>query len=179
MSKDDEPTYPSIVKAYMKRYAQMADTHYLQEFRQYTAAVLNDPIDGADWKELLNWEHRHFSYTESELPKPRAEMPIDILKQTVGRCGEFALLYNGLLLANAYQCRIVLDCSTLQHMSKQTAGDHVWNEVLMDGNWLHVDPTEKRIDQPIMYEREWNKDVNLIYAITAREVLIVTQKYKA
>jgi len=49
----------------------------------------------------------------------------------------------------------------------------------LDGNWLHVDPTEKRVDQPLMYEQEWNKDINLIYAITGREILIVTQKYKA
>ncbi|MCJ7719375.1 hypothetical protein MUO69_05535, partial [Candidatus Bathyarchaeota archaeon] len=71
-----------------------------------------------------------------------------------------------------------IDCSTLQDKSKKAAGDHVWNEILIEGAWLHVDPTEKRIDQPLMYALEWSKDVNMVYAITEKGILDVTKDYR-
>jgi hypothetical protein len=179
MSETVKNGYPWMVKVYMQRYGRMANPQYLRRFDRYAQTVLTDPIKGLDWKQLLSWEHRHLAYTRNELRTPRAEMPMGIIKQAEGRCGEFALLYNGLLLANAYQCRIVVDCSTLRDKSKSAAGDHVWNEVSVDDSWLHVDPTERRIDQPQMYAEQWNKDVNLVYAITAKEILNVTETYRA
>lgn len=178
MSKTCKSPYPKVVNVYQQRFHKMAKPEYLRDFKQCTKAVLKDPIEGLDWKALLNWEHRHLEYTRGELPKCRAEMPMDIIKQAKGRCGEFALLYNGLLLADAYKCRIIVDCSTLHDKSKAAAGDHVWNEIQQDGGWMHVDPTEKRINQPLMYAQEWNKDVNLVYAITKRGILEVTESYR-
>jgi hypothetical protein len=178
MSKTCESAYPKVVNVYSERYNKMAKSEYLRDFKQSAKAALKDPIEGLDWKALLNWEHRHLEYTRGELPKPRAEMPIDIIKQAKGRCGEFVLLYNGLLLANAYKCRIVIDCSALHDKSKAAAGDHVWNEILLNGGWMHVDPTERRINQPLMYAQEWNKDVNLVYAIGKRGISEVTETYR-
>jgi len=172
-----EPSYPAIVKVYRQRYDRMATPDYRQELCTYAEKVLHDPIKGSDWKQLLGWEHQHFEYTKGELPKPRAEMPIDIMLQAKGRCGEFALLYNGLLLANNYESRIVIDCSELKEKSKKAAGDHVWNEILIDGAWMHVDPTERRVNQPLMYVIEWEKEVNLVYAIAEKEILDVTNNY--
>ncbi len=172
-----EPSYPAIVKVYRQRYDRMATPDYRQELCTYAEKVLHDPIKGLDWKQLLGWEHQHFEYTKGELPKPRAEMPIDIILQAKGRCGEFALLYNGLLLANNYESRIVIDCSELKEKSKKAAGDHVWNEILIDGAWMHVDPTERRVNQPLMYVLEWEKEVNLVYAIAEKEILDVTNNY--
>lgn len=172
-----EPSYPAIVKVYRQRYDRMATPDYRQELCTYAEKVLHDPIKGLDWKQLLGWEHQHFEYMRGELPKPRAEMPIDIILQAKGRCGEFALLYNGLLLANNYESRIVIDCSELKEKSKKAAGDHVWNEILIDGAWMHVDPTERRVNQPLMYVIEWEKEVNLVYAIAEKEILDVTNNY--
>jgi hypothetical protein len=177
MQRIQEPDYPGIVKVYRQRFGRMAKAEYKQELRIYTEAFLHDPIDNLDWKQLLNWEHRHLKYTKEELPKPRAEMPIDIIVQAKGRCGEFALLYNGLLLANSYQTRIVIDCSVLKDKVKKVAGDHVWNEILFESVWTHVDPTEKRINCPSMYVLEWSKDVNLVYAIAEKQILDVTENY--
>ena len=178
MSKTRESVYPKVVNTYRERCNKMAEPQYLKNFKQYALTVLKDPIEDLDWKSLLNWEHRHLEYTGGELPKPRAEMPVDIIKQARGRCGEFALLYNGLLLANAYGCRLIIDCSTLHNKSKAAAGDHVWNEVQLDERWVHVDPTERRIDQPLMYAQKWNKDVNLVYAIAKRGIMKVTETYR-
>lgn len=177
MSQRSECSYPTIVKVYRQRYDKMAEVGYVQEFKHYAGSVLKDPIEGLDLSGLLSWEHRHLEYTRGELPRPRAEMPIDIIKQAKGRCGEFALLYSGLLLAGGHECRLLIDCSTLQDKSKSVAGDHVWNEVCVNGGWMHVDPTEKRINQPLMYAQEWHKDVNLIYAIARNGIFQVTETY--
>jgi hypothetical protein len=178
MQRIPEPEYPAIVKVYRQRFDRMATLEYKRQLRIYAEAVLRDPIDDLDWKHLLNWEHRHLEYTKEELPTPRAEMPIDIIVQAKGRCGEFALLYNGLLLATGYQSRIVIDCSVLQERSKKVAGDHVWNEILIESIWMHVDPTEKRINCPSMYALEWTKDVNMVYAIAQKQILDVTENYR-
>ena len=171
--------YPSIVKTYKQRYDKMATSGYKRKLTVYAESALRDPIKGLDWKQLLEWEHRHFEYNKGELPKRRAELPIDVIVQAKGRCGEFALLYTGLLLADGYRTRLLIDCSTLQDKSKKVAGDHVWVEVLLGDVWVHVDPTERRIDQPLMYVREWAKDVNLVYAISEEEIVDVTRNYSA
>jgi hypothetical protein len=178
VQKIPEPQYPRIVNVYRQRFDRMSTPEYKRKLRIYTEAVLHDSIEGLDWKQLLNWEHRHLEYTKEELPKPRAEMPIDIIVQAKGRCGEFALLYNGLLLANSYKTRLVIDCSVLQDKSKNVAGDHVWNEILSENIWMHVDPTEKRVNCPSMYVLEWSKDVNLVYAIAEEQILNVTENYR-
>jgi hypothetical protein len=178
MQNIPETEYPRIVKIYRQRFDRMAKSEYEQELRIYAETVLHDPFEDLDWKRLLTWEHRHLEYTKEELPKPRAEMPIDIIVQAKGRCGEFALLYNGLLLANNYQTRIVVDCSMLQDKTKKVAGDHVWNEILIENIWMHIDPTEKRINCSSMYAMEWNKDVNLVFAIAQKQVLDVTRNYR-
>jgi transglutaminase-like putative cysteine protease len=170
--------YPQIIEIYQKRYEKMATLEYRAELINFTKSVLHDPIENLDWKALLDWEHRHLKYTREELPKPRAELPIQIIHQSKGRCGEFALLYNGLLLANGYKSRLVIDCSTLKDKSKKVAGDHVWIEIFINNTWVHVDPTEKRISQPLMYANEWNKDVNQVYALTDKEIVDVTKTYQ-
>jgi hypothetical protein len=58
------------------------------------------------------------------------------------------------------------------------AGDHVWNEILSEGVWTHVDPTEKRINCASMYALEWSKDVNLVYAIAEKQILNVSENYR-
>jgi hypothetical protein len=166
------------VEIYKKRYEEMAKQEYKTELINFAKSVLHDPIENLDWKQLLEWEHKHLKYTRGELPKPRAELPIEIIRQSKGRCGEFALLYNGLLLAKGYRSRIVIDCSTLKDKAKKAAGDHVWIEIFIDNHWVHVDPTEKRINQPSMYADEWNKDVNLVYALTDKEIVDVTKTYQ-
>ena len=179
MSMEEElQVYPKVVNVYKQRFDRMVEPAYLREFSNYAETVLHDSIERLDWRKLLEWEHRHFMYTKGRLPKVRAEMPIEILLQKVGRCGEFALLYNGLLLAKSYTCRLVIDCSTLRDKSKKVAGDHVWNEILTDNAWLHVDPTEKRVDQKSMYATEWNKDVNSVYAISRSGIVDVTESYR-
>ena len=181
--------YPAIVKDYQIRYKLMDDPSYLVKLRNYCKYNLSDPIEGLDYVELLLWEHNHLEYPQkldtnqnAYLDADRREMPIDILSQCIwtdgkalGRCGEFSLLYNGLLLANGYDSRIVVDCSV--KTDNRTADDHVWNEVWI-GYWFHIDPTEMRINAPWMYEVNWNKNINQIYGIQGNIITDLTNKYR-
>lgn len=169
--------YPAIVKIYKQRYDRMATKEYIARLTDYSSYVLHDPIGGLDWAQLLEWEHRHLKYTKGDLPNPRAELPIDVIRQSVGRCGEFSLLYNGLLLADSYKTRLVVDCSTLKKKAHTTAGDHIWVEMIVGNKWMHIDPTERRINQPSMYALEWNKDINLVYALADDKIEDVTASY--
>ncbi len=58
--------------------------------------------------------------------------------------------------------------------------DHVWTEVWDERHerWIHVDPSEKRIDDPEMYERDWKKDLKEIYAFENGITENVTKRYK-
>jgi len=58
--------------------------------------------------------------------------------------------------------------------------DHVWTEVwdTKRRRWVHVDPTEKRIDDRFMYERDWKKNLTEVYAFENGAVENVTKKYK-
>jgi peptide-N4-(N-acetyl-beta-glucosaminyl)asparagine amidase len=58
--------------------------------------------------------------------------------------------------------------------------DHVWTEVWDDEKkrWVHVDPSEKRIDDPFMYERDWKKKLRKIYAFENGKMENVTKQYK-
>jgi len=79
------------------------------------------------------------------------------------------LLFTALCLAHNYRARLILDMS-----------DHVWTEVWneKEKRWIHVDPSEKRIDDPEMYERDWKKNLKKIYAFENGGMENVTRRYK-
>ena len=85
-----------------------------------------------------------------------------------GKCGEFSILYVALCLAHDYQARLVVDM----------LGDHAWAEVKVQGFWTHIDPTERKIDDPYMYERDWHKGLSLVYAFEDNQFEDVTSNYK-
>jgi len=117
--------------------------------------------------ELLNWLHKKVEWSKGNIE--RHNDPIEILAYGKGRCGEFSILFTALCLAHNYRARLILDMS-----------DHVWTEVWDDQQerWVHVDPSEKRIDDPLMYERDWKKNLKEIYALENGNVENVTNRYK-
>ena len=90
--------------------------------------------------ELLDWMHERLKFDKGDII--RHNDPKEILAYGRGRCGEFSILFTSLCLVHGYRARLILDMT-----------DHVWTEVWdnkKDG-WVHVDPSEKRIDDPFMY----------------------------
>jgi len=117
--------------------------------------------------ELLEWLHERVTFTKGDIL--RHNDPLEILAYGKGRCGEFGILFTSLCLAHGYRARLILDMS-----------DHVWTEVWDENQkrWIHVDPSEKRIDDPFMYERDWKKDLQEIYAFENGEIENITERYK-
>jgi hypothetical protein len=118
-------------------------------------------------KELLDWMHARLEFTHEDIT--RHNDPWEILAYGKGRCGEFSILFTALCLAHDYKARIILDLS-----------DHVWSEVWDDEQkrWVHVDPSEKRIDDPEMYERDWKKSLKEVYAFENGNIENVTETYQ-
>lgn len=117
--------------------------------------------------ELLEWLHVKVEWSKGDII--RHNDPIKIIAYGKGRCEEFGILFTALCLAHNYRARLILDMS-----------DHVWTEVWNDKEkrWIHVDPSEKRIDDPLMYERDWKKNLKEIYAFENGNVEDVTKRYK-
>ncbi len=117
--------------------------------------------------ELLDWMHERLKFDKGDIE--RHNDPLEILAYGRGRCGEFSILFTSLCLAHWYRARLILDMS-----------DHVWTEVWDDKQkrWVHIDPSEKRIDDPFMYERDWKKNLQAIYAFENGGLEDVTKNYQ-
>jgi hypothetical protein len=117
--------------------------------------------------ELLEWLHKTVEWSKGDIV--RHNDPMEIIAYGKGRCGEFSILFTALCLAHNYRARLILDMS-----------DHVWTEVWDNeqNRWIHVDPSEKKIDDPLMYERQWKKNLKEIYAFENGNVENVTKRYK-
>jgi len=117
--------------------------------------------------ELLDWVHERVKFDKGKIT--RYNDPREILAYGKGRCGEFSILFTSLCLAHGYRARLILDMS-----------DHVWTEVWDNRRkrWIHVDPSEKKIDDPLMYERDWKKDLRAIYAFENGKMENVTKRYR-
>lgn len=150
----------AAIAKYQEISKQLADPSKLFELRKIFDRTYT-------LSELLEWLHSKLQWSKG--PIVRHTDPLTILKYGKGRCGEYSILYTTLCLAHGYRARIVLDMT-----------DHVWTEIYdTDKNrWIHIDPSEKRIDDPKMYERDWKKTLTEIYAFENGKLVNVTSSYK-
>jgi hypothetical protein len=140
----------------------------------YTAQI-NASVAGMNYLELLNWTRRHLAWGAATFKTN----PIEILKIGRGACEDYAWVYVGLLVADNYTARLILDCSFSLWPIKE-AGNHSWVEVFINGTWVPIDPSldpSYGVNNPYLYARGWNKTINQIYAITENEILEVTSSY--
>ena len=113
---------------------------------------------------------------------PRFNSAFDIIQSQRGRCGEYSLLLYRFLRALNHDARWVVDWA-----------DHVWAEVLIGNGttqenpkagtattnakgdsiqtpsadrWVHLDPCEAAVDNPLLYE-SWGKKQTYIVALYA------------
>jgi hypothetical protein len=154
------PSNPKIVEKYQAISRNITNPSELNQLRSLFERRYS-------LKELLDWMHARLEFSRGDIV--RHNNPLEILAYGKGRCGEFSILFTALCLAHDYRARIVLDLS-----------DHVWSEVWNDKQerWVHVDPSEKRIDDPEMYARDWKKNLKEVYALENENMENVTQNYK-
>lgn len=128
-----------------------------------------------NYLELLNWTRRHLQLGTATFQND----PIEILKVGHRACEDYAWVYVSLLVANNYTARLILDCS-YSISPFQEAGNHSWVEVFINGTWVPIDPSlapSEGVDNPYLYARGWNKEINHVYAITENGILDVTSSY--
>ena len=156
MSLPDQKT----VEKYREISEKLTDSYLLSELRSLFKRRHNVT-------ELLAWLHSRVQWSKGEIV--RHNDPLKIVTYGKGRCGEFSILFTALCLAHNYRARLILDMT-----------DHVWTEVWNGKNksWIHVDPSEKKINDPLMYERDWKKNLSKIYAFENGRVEDVSKKYK-
>jgi hypothetical protein len=75
-----------------------------------------------------------------------------VLSTRRGRCGEYSILIMRMLEQLGYESRYVADWA-----------DHVWAEVKLGDDWVHVDSCEAAIDEPLIYS-SWGKKQTHIYS---------------
>jgi len=153
-------TSKDCIEKYRQLSQKLANPSVLAELRSLFGRKYSLP-------ELLEWLHNKVKWSKGNIR--RHNNPKEILAYGKGKCGEFSILFTALCLAHNYRARLVLDIS-----------DHVWTEVWnkKKRRWIHVDPSEKRIDDPRMYERDWKKNLKETYAFEDGNVENVTQRYK-
>jgi len=84
----------------------------------------------------------------------------------MGQCEEFSRAGHALISGLGYKTRYVLGFT-----------DHVWLEVWLNNTWVHADPSEGTLDQPLMYEKGWGQSLTMIFAFTSEHIEHVTRSY--
>jgi hypothetical protein len=76
---------------------------------------------------------------------PRYNSVRHVIEHRRGRCGEYSMLLYRTLQYLGHDARWVVDWA-----------DHVWAEVYLDDQWVHLDPCEAAVDEKLLYQ-QWGK----------------------
>ena len=145
----------------------------------------NDPIEILD--AIADWEKENMVYDIRpvyfypippfliwRIPSPDPTWVMSIKR---GGCEEFAILFAEIARSAGIQSRVVYN----------PGEDHTWCEVLINGTWVHFDPTlskGKRFNNPRIYERPrnesgWGKQLSYVFSVDPSEgnKVDVTRRY--
>jgi hypothetical protein len=131
-----------------------------------------------NYTELIQWMESNMSWDKSGSVSQYSD-PIDIYRFGKARCGGYSILYAELCVSQGYQARIVVNLF----------GDHAWDEVKIDENWIRVDasPTGETLSEnisyhigcPLFYEEVWHTPPILALAFENSSVVDVTGNYRS
>lgn len=157
------------------KYLRIMENAYSQE----SITALQETVDGNyTYEELMNWVRKNLDFDKTKNKFPRYAGPINvlihgvsvpqkILEGGIGRCEEFSVVFVAVCVAHGYDARLVRSVSP---------GDHMWAEVLVDDEWIHVDPSDGVFDDPFRYFRG-DYILEKIIAYGRNRYVEVTEKY--
>lgn len=160
------------------------ENHFLEIMKQLNcteskAEVRSWFVSQLNFTEIYDWVHEKLEFVPFNETFERHTVPFEILDSGKGRCEEFGILYVATCLAHGYESRLVVSIEVGNPLV--LTGLHVWAEVELNATWVHVDPSERRWNEPHMYENwSWGKDIGLsvkIYAFKEEECEDVTLVY--
>ena len=99
---------------------------------------------------------------------PRFNNPLHLLSTRLGRCGEWANAFCLVCRALGLDAAYVMDWT-----------DHVWVEVWVPSlqRFAHLDPCERALDTPLLYEGGWGKKLHHVVAFSRYGVRDVSSRY--
>jgi peptide-N4-(N-acetyl-beta-glucosaminyl)asparagine amidase len=126
-------------------------------------------MTGMSWK-LRTIEIHRCNKCGYEYTFPRYDDILKIAEIRTGRCSEWSMLFGAIMNALKTETRIVHDFL-----------DHCWNEVMIQGKWVHMDSTLAypiSVNHPYYYEQNWGKKYEYVLAFSnGGRVEDVTQRY--
>ena len=134
---------PAYVVYVTVQYQGIAQSLTSSERIDYFKSLLGRSYN---YTELLQWEDATLHWNNSSSMIVYTD-PIKIYEYHQARCGGYAILYAELCISQGYQCRFVVNLF----------GDHEWDEVNIDGNWIRVDasptgvPMTENNGHPLFY----------------------------
>lgn len=96
---------------------------------------------------------------------PRFNEVQKVLETKRGRCGEYSILIFRMLKVLGYNVRYIADWA-----------DHVWVEAKVQNDWIHIDPCEAAVNEPLIYQG-WGKNQTYIFSFSFDDTEDVTQFY--
>jgi hypothetical protein len=96
-----------------------------------------------------------------------------------GRCGEFAKVFGLFARSLGYGVRLVLGIFDRTDSIFGADYDHLWNEVMVDGRWVHIDTTVPggSYNQPDQYQRMDGLELTAVYGVSHDSVLELSHDY--
>ncbi len=112
---------------------------------------------------VAKWVYTYMKWDDSPA-LPRYTDILQILKYKRGRCGEYANLFTGMLIAGKVEARLIFDFS-----------DHVWTEIKYGDKWIPLDCTLANPEVGQFFRDD--KPLSYILAFTSSRVEDVTKNY--
>mmetsp|Transcript_2705 Transcript_2705/g.6499 ORF Transcript_2705/g.6499 Transcript_2705/m.6499 type:complete len:380 (+) Transcript_2705:110-1249(+) len=105
----------------------------------------------------------------TDFPRFRKVRPVLISHR--GRCGEYSWTAVRFLEALGFPARWV-----------DNHAGHVWAEAFVAGRWVHIDPCEAAVDEPLLYANGWGRCPTHVLAYEVKDSIVsiedVTSSYR-